>query len=128
MMHKISHRLSRVELQLMREIVALLKNDIQDPRLKNTVVITRVKMSPDLRHASIFFTESVMKNSQLDKKKLVMLSQALNHSVSYLRRRISETLRLRVVPTLFFTHDQFFEEAEALVSLIDSLPVSSGTT
>src|SRR4051812_34602923 len=105
-MQKVSHRLSRVETQLMRQLATLLEREIDDSRIKD-VTISRVNMSKDLRHARIFFT--VLDDSQVEKTTF-----ALNHAVSYLRRRVGETLALRVVPQLFFTYDEELNKAQQL--------------
>jgi ribosome-binding factor A len=102
-----------METQIMREVAMLLERDIEDPRIKD-VTLSHIKITPDLRQAKIFFT-------LLDEKKIEKVTYALNHSVTYLRRRIGETLKLRVVPELFFIYDKSLEEAERLVNLIDSL-------
>jgi len=108
-----SHRLSRIETEIMRELAILIEREIEDPRIKN-VNITRVKISPDLRHARIFFTV-------LDDKLAEKVTHGLKHAVTYLRRRIGETLSLRVVPELIFTYDQALRKAEHLMELIDRL-------
>lgn len=115
---KPSHRLDRAQMQIMREIAVLLEREIEDPRIKK-VVITRASLSPDLRHAKVYFTVfSAEDASPEDIKKLTF---ALNHSVSYLRRRIGENLKLRVTPELFFIYDDNLEKAEHLIRVIDSL-------
>lgn len=112
-MQKVSHRLSRVETQLMRQIATLLEREIDDPRIKD-VTISHVNMSKDLRHARIYFT--VLDDSQAQK-----ITFALNHTVSYLRRRIGETLALRVVPEIFFIYDEDLNKAQKLTDLINRL-------
>lgn len=111
--HAPSHRLSRVETEIMREVATLIERELEDPRIKN-ICITRVKMSPDLRHARIFFT---VLNDKLAEK----ATHGLNHAVTYLRRRIGEALTLRVVPQLVFTYDQDLRDAEHLIGIIDQL-------
>ena len=112
-MQKTSHRLSRVETQLMRQVATLIEREIDDPRIPD-VTISRVTMSKDLRHAKIYFTV-------LDEKRAEKAVYALNHAVTYLRRRIGETLSLRIVPELFFIYDEELEKAQNLTNLIDRL-------
>lgn len=112
-MQKVSHRLSRVETQLMRQIATLLEREIDDPRIKS-VTISHIKMSKDLRHAKIYFTV-------LDEAQAKKTTFALNHTVSYLRRRVGETLALRVVPELFFIYDEDLNKAQNLMDLISKL-------
>jgi ribosome-binding factor A len=112
-MKKPSHRLSRVESQLMRQLATLIEREIDDPRISD-VTISRLKMSKDLRHAKIYFTV-------LEEQHAQKVVHALNHTVTYLRRRIGETLDLRVVPELFFIYDEELQKAQHLSDLISKL-------
>jgi ribosome-binding factor A len=114
---KPSYRLSRAETQIMREIATLLEREIEDPRIKN-VTIGRVSLSLDLRHAKIYFT---LFAGDENKENIKKVSYALNHSVSYLRKRIAGNLKLRVIPELFFVYDNQLKEAEELIDIINKL-------
>jgi len=115
---KPSHRLSRAETQIMREIAILLEREIEDPRIKN-VTISKVSMSLDLRHAKVYFTLFTSENN--NKENIKKITYALNHSVSYLRRRIADNLKLRVIPELFFVYDNQLKDAEHLIDIINKL-------
>jgi ribosome-binding factor A len=110
---KVTHRVDRVAELLQRELAMLLQHEIQDPRVKG-VTITTVKMSPDLRHARIYFTS-------LDEQQITATTHALNHTVRYLRRRIAEIIELRVVPELLFVYDESITHALHLTQLLNSL-------
>lgn len=111
-MPKVNYRLARVAETLQRELALLIHNEIQDPRAID-ITLTKVKISADLRHAKIFFTTPVEENGS-------KATHALNHAVSYLRRRIAQIMQLRVVPQLFFIYDTELRNAEHLTQLIDS--------
>ena len=121
-MQKESHRLSRIETQLMRKVAVLIEQELEDPRIKN-VTISRVIISPDLYHARIYFTVFLEKDSIIIKK----ITHALNHSVSYLRRRLAENLALRITPELFFIYDASLEKTHYLLELINKVNPDSDT-
>ena len=108
-----SFRLARVAELIQREIGKLLINEVEDPRLKK-VTLSRVKMSPDLRHARISFTV-------LNEEDAKYSAKALNKAANFFRRHIAKELELRVVPELFFVYDEALHEAEDLVNLINKL-------
>ena len=137
---KTSYRLARIEAQLMRKITQLIKTDLEDPRLLQTDIhITRLRLSRDLKHARVFFTVNAKNihlaitpdNKSTHKNKgasaITAIAHALNHSVSYLRREISRSMELRLTPELFFVYDQGFKNTQALINLINSLPVPKDT-
>lgn len=140
-LQKTSHRLARIEAQLMREITQLIKTDLEDPRLLQIdIQITRLQLSRDLKHARIFFTANLdnhrfaitppanLAHKTKDASPSAPIAHALNHSVSYLRRKISKSMQLRLTPELFFIYDQGFKNTQALINLIDSLPVPKDTS
>ena len=105
-------RTRRVGEQIQRELSALIRRDLQDPRA-GWVTITGVRMSRDLVHARVFV-------SVLDENRDPMQAvAALNHAAGFLRRLLGRTLGLRVVPRLRFEYDASIERGARLSSLID---------
>ena len=108
-----THRISRVEELIQRELGQLLITEIYDRRLKK-VTFSRVKMSPDLRHARVSFTV-------LDEADAKYSAKALNKAAHFFRKHIAKELDLRVVPELFFVYDKELHDAVELVDLINHL-------
>ncbi len=105
-------RTRRVGEQIQRELSALIRRDLQDPRA-GWVTITGVRMSRDLAHARVFV-------SVLDEDRDPMRAvAALNHAAGFLRRLLGRALSLRAVPRLRFEHDVSIERGARLSSLID---------
>ena len=50
-----NQRIHRIGSVIRKEIAQIIRNDINDPRIKD-VVITEVDMSKDLKNAKIFFS------------------------------------------------------------------------
>ncbi len=79
-----------------RELVLLLKQKTNDPRLKE-VVITDVIVSRDLTSAKIFFS--------VDEDSIKIVASLLNKASGFFRSSLSKTLDLRHTPTLSFIYD-----------------------
>jgi ribosome-binding factor A len=84
------------------------RGDLRDPDLVDAVVtITEVRMSPDIRNATVF----VAPLGGVDTDKIV---KALERAVPYLRRRIADIVELRYVPNLRIEADTSFDYAERI--------------
>ncbi len=106
-------RSRRVGEQLQRELSALIRREIQDPRA-GWVTVTGVRMSPDLANARVFV-------SVLDEgRDHAAAVAALNHAAGFLRRLLGRSLGLRVVPRLRFEYDDSIARGAHLSKLIDA--------
>ena len=84
------------------------RGDLRDPDLVDAVVtITEVRMSPDIRNATVF----VAPLGGIDTDKIV---KALERAAPYLRRRIADVVELRYVPNLRIEADTSFDYAERI--------------
>ncbi|MBU2540991.1 MAG: 30S ribosome-binding factor RbfA [Candidatus Omnitrophica bacterium] len=92
-------RLERVASEIKKEISLILSQELRDPRL-GFVTITRVKMSPDLREAWVYFSVLADKAKQEDSLKV------LSGAAGYIRRLIGQRLRLRFNPEIKFKFDK----------------------
>ena len=111
-------REERVGAEIRRELAALLRNEARDPRLAK-VTVQEVRVVRDLSHAKVYFT--VMDNAQAK-----ATEGALNKAAAFLRRRLAETMNLRVVPRLAFVYDKSIETGNRLSSLIDRAVADDG--
>jgi ribosome-binding factor A len=106
-------RARRVEDQLQRLLVDLIRREVKDPRL-GPVSITAVELTDDLSHARVYVTPF---GGQGDP---VSTAEALQHAAGFLRNGVRKELRLRVTPTLEFKPDETIERGARLSALIDS--------
>ena len=109
------HRLLRVGENIrhaLSEIFA--RGDIRDPDLEGaSVTVTEVRISPDLRNATIF----VMPLGGLNEAPVV---GALNRNSKYIRGQLSSMIRMKYLPALKFTSDSSFGEADHIEQLLHS--------
>ena len=73
--------------------------EVHDPGI-GFITVTRVKVSPDLQVARIYYT------SMADEKGRKATKEALERAKPFLRRQIAGRLRLRRVPEIAFHFDE----------------------
>ena len=91
-------RSEKVAEAIHEEISKLLINGVKDPRV-GLVTVTGVKLTDDLRHATVYFscrgTDSERKDAEA----------GLNSAKGFLRREVGKMLRMRYVPEIIFRYD-----------------------
>ncbi len=107
-----NHRHERVGEEIAHEINAMLAGELKDPRLEGSVVISEVRVQPDMKHARVFVNVKGSNSEQNDAIK------ALEHASAFIRREIIERLQLRRVPELHFTLDLSQEHVERIEQLL----------
>jgi ribosome-binding factor A len=114
MSHEGGHRHQRLQQLIDEELVALLRDEVQDPLLDD-VRITSVELSVDYKSARVrwaAFDESRAYVAKLDK--------ALERATPFLRARLGEALDLKKLPTLSFMFDRDAAARARALALIDS--------
>ena len=92
----------------------LLAREVHDPGI-GFVTLTRVKVSPDLQQARIFYT--MMGDAAAHKN----TAQALMRATPFLRRHIAARVRLRRVPELRFEYDKSVENQDRIEKILIDL-------
>ena len=96
-----------------REIVAqCLLFEAKDPRLQS-VSITDVELSGDLRHAKVYFYVH-----QGDEKERTDLKRALDRASGFLRSRLGQEIRSRHTPELVFYYDDSIERGAEMDEIL----------
>jgi len=117
-------RTRRVGEQLQRELAALIRDEIDDPRI-GMVSISGVEVSRDLSHAKIFFSTMATTGEEQDPD---VSLHVLQGAAGFLRRLLGKHLAMRRVPQLHFRHDHTLEQGARLSALIDSAMRADGHT
>ena len=105
------HRTDRVGALLQAALSELLLRDIKDPRV-GLVTVTGVKLSPDLKHASVYV--STMGDEAAHARMLAGLASAR----PYLQSHVGRRLGLRFTPELRFEIDPSIAAAARLEELL----------
>ena len=91
---------------------AMTRGDIRDPQLRDaSITVTEVRISPDLRSATVFVTP-------LGGGNMEEIVEALQRARGYFRAQIARSVVMRFVPDLRFEADRSFENAERIDELL----------
>jgi len=110
-----THRHERVGEEIAHEINAMLAGELKDPRLEGMVVVSEVRVQPDMKHARVYVSMRGTNKEQADAIK------ALEHASGYIRSEIIERLQLRRLPELHFVLDVSQEHVERIEQLLKDL-------
>ena len=97
-----------------REILAEAILKLKDPRV-GFVTVTGVKVTPDLRHAWVFYT------SLGDDRVRAGTRAGLRSARPHLRREVGRQVRLKYLPELEFEEDVSMERGERIEALLREL-------
>ena len=110
-----NHRHERVGEEIAHEINAMLAGELKDPRLEGMIVVTSVRVQPDMRHARVFVNAKGTAKEQQDAIK------ALEHAAGYIRGELVERLQIRRTPDLHYTLDHSQEHVERIDQLLKTM-------
>ena len=108
-----NYRRGRINEEMSRELASILR-EIKDPRVsENFISITNVDVTPDLKYAKIGFSSMTGDKAEI-KKGLVSAS-------GFIRKRLAETLNLRITPELTFVRDNGIAHGAEIASILHEL-------
>lgn len=97
---------------------SLTRGEVRDPLLERSVIsISEVKMSPDLKIATVYV-------APFGPQDVVAIVKALAANAKFLRGRIGRALTLRYTPNLRFQPDNSFDEYAKVDALLRSPEVA----
>ena len=95
---------------ILSEILA--RGDVHDDILAtHPVSVTEVRMSPDLRHATVFVKPLLGKDEEA-------VLKALRTNTAYLQREVAHRIRMKYAAKLKFLADESFDEASHIDKLL----------
>lgn len=95
---------------VLSEILA--RGDVHDDVLTNhPVSVTEVRMSPDLRHATVFVKPLLGRDEEA-------VIKALRTNTAYLQREVAHRIRMKYAAKLKFLPDESFDEASHIDALL----------
>lgn len=110
-----SHRPDRVGDQIRQELSELLsRGQVHDPGI-GFITLTRVKVSPDLQLARVYYTTLGDEAARRETAK------ALQRATGFFRRRVGERLQLRRVPELQFQFDESVTHQDRVEQILREL-------
>jgi ribosome-binding factor A len=108
-----SVRLLKVGEQVRHILSELLtRQEVHDDVLSaHTVSVTEVRMSPDLRHATVFVKALLGEDEEI-------VLKALRTNTAFFQREVAQRLRLKYAARLKFLPDESFDEASRIEQLL----------
>ena len=118
-----SVRLLRVGEQVRHVLSDLLaRGSVHDDVLtSHSVSITEVRMSPDLRHATVF-VKSLLGADEAE------VIRALRTNTAFLQREVASKVRMKYAAKLKFLPDESFDEASHIEKLLSNPHVTQDLT
>jgi ribosome-binding factor A len=110
----LSHRVERVAEQIREEVSQILSTEVSDPGV-GLVTVTRVKVTPDLSLARVYWT------SMGDAKQRKDTAKALARASAYVRHLLSTRMTLRRSPEVQFLFDQSVAAQDRIEQILNEL-------
>jgi len=106
-------RINKIEDLLHKEIASIIVTRIDNQDVKNTVTITDIKVSKDIRSAVVYFT--TLKNNF---KKIEKIMNALKPTIKFY---LSKNVHLKRIPDFRFIFDDTVIKGQKINKLLNSL-------
>jgi ribosome-binding factor A len=113
-----SRRLIKFAGLIKKEVSFIINQKVKDPE-KGFITLNSVKVSPDLKIASIYYTV-LGDEGQKEKSK-----EVLKKSTGFIRSELSVSIKARFMPELRFFYDDTFEQAQKINALINKIHESA---
>lgn len=111
-----SIRLEKVSAEIQRVLSHVLQSGVRDLRVQaHFGSITRVELTGDMKHATIFISVFGTAEEQKD------FMEGIASARGFIRSELASQVRLRAVPELHFKLDKSFEEGARVLSILDEL-------
>ena len=106
-------RMNKIEDLLHKEIANIIVTRIDNPQIKNTVTITDIKVSKDIRSAIVYFVT-------LDKN-FNKVEKIINELKPTIKFYLSKNVHLKRIPDIKFIFDDTIIKGQRINKLLDSL-------
>ena len=114
MMDKPNRRLARLNEQLRREITAMLRRAVRDPRARD-VVVNSVEVTSDLWLARVYV------RVESEDQECAEALRGLDAAANFIRRELAGMLHIRRIPELRFLEDKTLAQAQRIEEILKGL-------
>lgn len=114
-----NRRLKKYGDSIKRAVSEILEFKVTDPR-KGFVTVTKVKMSPDLKLASVYYTVLG------DTEQKETTAKVLKNSKAYIKNELKPAISSRWIPDLRFFYDDTLENAQRIEKLLKKIEDAPG--
>jgi len=114
-------RIDRISEEVRREVDAIIREELHDPRIGGTWSVTRAEVTGDLRYAKIFI--SILEDELRDG-----MMEALKNAKGYIRRSLGKRMIIRYTPELIFVGDKNIEYGVHIAKILADTIGTEGQT
>ena len=111
-------RIDRISEEVRRELDAIIREELNDPRIQGTWSLTRAEVTGDLRFAKVYV-------SVLEDEYREPLIEALKGAKGYLRRALGKKMIIRSAPELIFVSDRNIEYGVHIARVLAETGISA---
>jgi ribosome-binding factor A len=104
-------RIDRISEEVRREVDAILREQLHDPRIKGTFSVTRAEVTRDLRYAKI-------RISILEEEDREPMMAALKSARGFVRHELGKRMIIRYAPEIIFELDHNIEYGVHIATLL----------
>ncbi|MDD3920325.1 MAG: 30S ribosome-binding factor RbfA [Eubacteriales bacterium] len=104
-------RIDRISEEVRREVDAILRDQLHDPRIKGTYSVTRADVTRDLRYAKIYI-------SILEEADREPMMAALKSAAGFVRHELGKRMIIRYAPEITFALDHNIEYGVHIATLL----------
>ena len=97
-------RIDRISAEVTRELDRIIRDELNDPRIRGTWSIVRAEVTRDLRYCKV-------RISILEEEHRKGMMAALKSAAGFIRRELGKRVELRYVPEVLFELDTNIEYA-----------------
>lgn len=104
-------RQKRVNSYIMKIVPEIIEKEVNDPRI-GLVTITSVDISPDFKHAKVYFTVHGGEKSGESN------SEVLNHASGFIQHELARRIKMKNTPKLNFKYSPMMRKMERIEELL----------
>ena len=108
-----SHRKDRVAEEIKKELSDIIRNHMQDPRVKGLVSVTHVEVSRDISTATAYV--SCLGDTEEQNNTV----KAIRQAAGFIRAELANRLKLRFIPELSYKADLSIQTGARINALIN---------
>lgn len=110
-----NNRLIRINEEIKKEIISIIRNEIKDPRIDKMMTIMQVDTTNDLKYCKVFV--SVLATDKIKKDTL----NGLKIAEGYIRKQLARRVNLRNTPQISFIMDTSIEYSIHMSELLKDI-------
>lgn len=108
-------RNERIAEEIKKVVSQIINNDLKDPRIEGLISVTKVEVTKDIRHATIFIS------FYGDKTKRDTTFEVIKNAKGYIRRELAGSIRVRYIPDISFKLDESIEYGIHINKLLEEV-------